>query len=112
MIFRLEFHTCIPCEILRDFFKNPKGTCLASSSAVNITPPQIQKEKGLYISFWHIEDDTMIQYYGNKVCIVSLTTYPGVKSAYPVLSHKKISYDDIDYNISAKDMYEMLLEFV
>ena len=45
---------------------------------------------GPHISFWYLNDETQIQYYGNKVSIQSLTTYPGVIHANVILSDKDL----------------------
>ena len=112
MIFKLEFSPYMDDTVLRDFFKNPKGTCLDSSSARNITPSEIQKEKGHYLTFWFIDDDVLVKYYGEKVCINSLFVYPGVKSVTIIHVEKKISSNDIKYSMTDEDIYSMLLPFV
>lgn len=51
MIFVLKFNTNINSYIIENFYKNPKGTCLHSSSAKNITPQKIVDVYGPYVSF-------------------------------------------------------------
>ena len=112
MIFKLEFSPYMDHTVLRDFFKNPKGTCLDSSSARNITPSKIQKEKGQYLTFWFIDDHILVKYYGEKVCINSLCVYPDVKSISIIYLEKKISLDDIKYRLSEEDLYSILHPYV
>ena len=42
MIIRLEFNPSTDLLELYKFYKNPKGTCLSSSSAYNITPSKTE----------------------------------------------------------------------
>jgi hypothetical protein len=74
-----------------------KGTCLNSSFAENITPKKIINEHGPRISFWHIDNDALIKYYGNKVSINSLTTIPGIISVN-IISEDNIIFDDLTEN--------------
>ena len=110
MIIRLKFSDHISEHTLDEFYKNPRGTCLASSSAVKITPRSILCEKGDHVSFWYIPDSTLIQYYGSKVCINSLVTYPGVLIADEILSEMKLS-DFAISDMSEKELYNIFIPF-
>jgi len=69
-----------------------KGTCLNSSFALNITP-----KKFINASFWHIDNNALVKYYGNKVSINALTTVPGILSVN-VISEDNIIFDDLSEN--------------
>jgi hypothetical protein len=69
-----------------------KGTCLDSSFALNITP-----KKFINASFWHIDNNALIKYYGNKVSINSLMTVPGIVSV-KIISEDNIIFDDLSEN--------------
>jgi hypothetical protein len=71
-----------------------KGTCLHSSFASNITPKKYVNEHSPHISFWHIDNDALIKYYGNKVSINSLITIPGIISVN-VISEDNIIFNDL-----------------
>jgi hypothetical protein len=101
------FDKIIAKKTLHNFYKNPKGTCLCSSTAENITPSKI-KELTEYVSFWYINDNSLIKYYGDKVCINALITYPGIKSVNVILSDKTIIYNEVTQN----ELYDILLPFV
>ena len=93
MIFVLKFSNNIDSYSIEQFYKNPKGTCLNSSSAVNITPKKILNKYSPYLSFWDIPTNILTHFYGKKICIYSLITYPGIISVkiLPetiVLTHK------------------------
>ena len=75
MIIKLIFAYNVNPEYIRLFNQNPMGTCLSSSFAKNITPEHIITKYGLYLSFWRINNNALIKYYGNKVSIYSLNTY-------------------------------------
>jgi hypothetical protein len=96
MIIRLEFNPSTDLLELYKFYKNPKGTCLSSSSAYNITP----KNSNNYISFWFIDDETLETHFGKKVCIHALTTYPNIISVKIIESNEKITYDMILYKFA------------
>jgi len=112
MIFKLEFSPYIDDTVLRNFFDKPKGTCLDSSSAINITPTEIQKEKGLYLTFWLIDDNVLVKYYGEKVCINSLCVYPGVKSVIIIPLEKHMTSHDIKFRLSEEEVNSLLLPYV
>jgi hypothetical protein len=101
------FDKNIAKNTLDNFYKNPKGTCLCCSTAENITPSKI-KEITEHVSFWYINDSSLNKYYGDKVCINALKTYPGIKSVNIILSDKTIIYNDITQN----ELYDILLPFV
>ena len=106
MIFLLKFNNIIDSYKIDQFYKNPKGTCLDSSSAVNITPKKIIDQYGLYISFWDINNDTLIRYYGKKICIYSLITYPGIISV-KILPENII----LTYKMSQEEIYNILYPY-
>ena len=109
MIVRIEFNRNVAESTLQEFFRKPVGTCLSSSSAVNITPNLILNKYGPHISFWYLNDETQIQYYGNKVSIQSLTTYPGVIHANVILSDKDLTLDFIQDELSEQELADILL---
>jgi hypothetical protein len=106
MIFVLKFNNNIDSYVIQQFYKYPKGTCLDSSSTVNITPKKIVNQYGPYISFWDINDDFLIRYYGKKICIYSLITYPGIISV-------KILPENIvlTHEMSQEEIYTILDPF-
>jgi hypothetical protein len=110
MILRLEFNRDTPSSFLESFLKNPRGTCLYSSSAHNITPSSI-KAKGLYISFWFIDDNVLKHFYGGKVCIHSLHTHPGIIAASEILQDKKFTLDKLHFDISESQLSSILNPF-
>lgn len=111
MIVRIEFNKNVAQSALEDFFRNPVGTCLSSSSAINITPNLILNNHGPHISFWHLNDEAQIQYYGNKVSVNSLITYPGVIYANIILSDKHLTLDFIQDKLSEEELTNLLLPF-
>ena len=110
MIIRVRFSDSISQHTLEEFYSNPKGTCLASLSSYNITPKRLIKEKGLALSFWYISDETMKKHYGVKVCLNSLTSYPGVISVNIVQSGELI-YDKLT-DMTDQEIYENFLPFL
>jgi hypothetical protein len=111
MIVRIEFNRNVAQSVLEDFFRNPVGTCLSSSSAVNITPSLILNKYGPYVSFWHLNNEAQIQYYGNKVSVNSLITCPGVIHANVILSDMDLTLDFIQYKLSEQELTNLLLSF-
>jgi hypothetical protein len=97
MLIKLIFNNNLSSDYIKNFYKSPKGTCLNSSFASNITPKKIINEYGLYISFWHIDNIALIKYYGNKVSINSLMTFTGIISV-KVISEDNIIFDDLSEN--------------
>lgn len=69
-----------------------KGTCLDSSFASNITPKKI-----VNAYFWHIDNEALIKYYGNKVSINSLMTVNGIISVN-IISEENIIFDGLSEN--------------
>jgi hypothetical protein len=69
-----------------------KGTCLNSSFALIITPKKI-----INASIWHLDNNALIKYYGNKVSINSLMTVPGIVSV-KIISEDNIIFDDLSEN--------------
>jgi len=95
------------------FYENPKGTCLASSCAIHITPRKVPnkypgREK---LSFWHIDDRVLEEFYGERVCINSLLTYPGVVSVKVILRETDITNEMISW-LSDDELYEMLQPYM
>jgi hypothetical protein len=58
-----------------------KVTCLSSSGAFNTTPLSVAKNYGVSLSFWYVDDKVLEKFYGGRVGVRALTTYPGVLSA-------------------------------
>jgi len=100
MIIRLEFNPSTDLLELYKFYKNPKGTCLSSSSAYNITPSKIIEKYNNLISFFYIDDETLETHFGKNVCIHALTTYPNIISVKIIESKEKITYDMILYKFA------------
>jgi hypothetical protein len=90
MLIKLTFGSMISSKYI-------KGTCLNSSFALNITPKKFINEHGHHMSFWHIDNDALIKYYGNKVSINALTTIPGIISVN-IISEDNIIFDDLTEN--------------
>jgi len=106
MIIRLEFASFIPFNTVRIFLHNPKGTCLVSSGARNITPENIKEN--VYVSFWHIDDKALKQFFGDKVTIHALRTYPGVRDVKILHFQKDLTTEDINDRLTD----ELLAPFV
>ena len=109
MIIRLEFVSFIPFNIVRMFLRNPKGTCLVSSGAEDITPHHIKDN--VYISFWHIDDTALIKFFGGKVTIHSLRTYPGVSDIQILKFEKDLKNEDI-LRLTRAELDELLAPFI
>ena len=62
-------------------FTNKAVTCLSSSGAFNTTPLSVATNYGKTLSFWYVDDKVMEKFYGGRVGVRALTTYPGVISA-------------------------------
>ena len=110
MIIRIEFNRIIPQSLLDSFLQKPKGTCLDSSSAKNITPTSI-KQRGPHISFWFIDDYALTHFYGGKVSINSLLTFPGIIGAEEILHDEKITLHNLHLDISEDELFSMLNQF-
>jgi hypothetical protein len=110
MILRLEFSKNISSFFLEHFLKKPRGTCLDSSSAHNITPTSI-KQRGPHISFWFIDDNALKHFYGGKVCIHSLLTLSGIIDASEILHDEKITLEKLHLDISQDELFSMLDTF-
>jgi hypothetical protein len=111
MIVRLEFTKNTPGSFVDTFLKKPRGTCLDSSSAHNITPTSI-KQRGLHISFWFIDDNALKHFYGGKVCIRSLLTLPGIIGVNEILHDEKITLKKLHLDISELELVKMLEPFL
>ena len=113
MIIRLKFFDYIDEFTLLKFYENPQGTCLASPSSANITPRKIRsKYPGRdKITFWHIDKEALDQFYGDKVCINSLYTYPGVESVTNIVELRDISAGMVTW-LKDDDIYDMLKPFI
>ena len=109
MIIRLEFASCIPFNTVSMFLHNPKGTCLTSSGAQNITPEHVKEN--IYVSFWHIDDKALQYFFGGKVTIHSLYTYPGVIGVKILEFEKNITSEDI-MRLTSAEIDELLAPFV
>jgi hypothetical protein len=110
MIIRLEFASFIPYITILHFLQNPKGTCLLSSKASNITPQKLKDN--VYVSFWHIDDIASKYFFGGKVTIYSLWTHPGVLNVKILKFEKEISSDDIYYKLKPEELDALLIPFV
>ena len=113
MIISLKFFNYVDEFTLLKFYENPKGTCLASPSATNITPRKIRsyypgRDK---LSFWHIDDAALDQFYGDRVCIHSLYTYPGVESVKNIVKLHHISAGMVTW-MKDDEIYNMLKQFI
>ena len=113
MIIRLKFFDYVDEFTLLKFYENPKGTCLASFSATNITPRKVcsQYPGRDKLSFWHIDDAALDKYYGDKVCLHSLYTYPGVESCKKILELHDISHAMVTW-LKDGAIYDMLKPFI
>ena len=110
MIIRLEFASFIQFNTIHMFLNNPKGTCLISSGARNITPQHIKHN--VYMSFWHIDDMALKYFYGGKVTIHSLRTYPGVLDVKILHFKKNITTEDIHDKLTRAELDELLAPFI
>jgi len=110
MIIRLEFASFVPYFTMLMFLKNPKGTCLSSSGASNITPQKLKDN--VYLSFWHIDDMALKHFFGGKVTIHSLRTYPGVVDVKILQFEKDITSDDISFRLTTEELDELLTQFI
>lgn len=108
MLIRVEFRSDYDYFTLKKFYEKPQGTILHSSSAVNITP---EKLKG-YVSFWFLDDKHTEYFYGGKVSIHSLLTYPGIIGANEILHNEKITLHNLHLDISEQDLVELLEPFL
>jgi len=97
--------------LIKEFYKNPAGTCLTSITAVNITPQKIIDQTKSQISFWFLDDERMKHHYGVDVCINALKTRPGIIRSSIVLQDKKITYNMIE-ELSEDGLYNMLVPLV
>ena len=111
MIIRLEFNRNTPSSTLDSFLQKPKGTCLHSSSAQNITPKHITA-RGQYVSFWFIEDKVLNHFYGGKVAIYSLLTFPGIIGASEILRDNEITLHTLTYKLSKEELSGLLEPFL
>jgi len=111
MIILLKFREVEDLHSVRKFLEKPEGTCLDSLSAKNITPQKIVIENGLLVSFWYLNDETLIQYYGGNISINSLITYPGIIAANIILSEKQMPSNTLDV-MTEEDIYQILLPFI
>jgi hypothetical protein len=91
------------------FLHNPKGTCLVSSGARNITPEHIKDN--IYVSFWLIDDKAQKYFFGGKVTIDSLYTYPGIIDVKILKFEKKLTSEDI-MRLTSAEIDELLAPFV
>jgi hypothetical protein len=110
MIIRLEFASFVPYLTMFMFLKNPKGTCLSSSGARNITPQKVKDN--IYVSFWHIDDKALKYFFGGKVTIHSLRTYTGVVDVKILKFEKEITSDDISFKLKPEELDALLIPFV
>ena len=108
MILRVEFGPCYDAFSLKKFYETPTGTVLQSSSAVNITP---EKLKG-FVSFWFLDDKHTQHFYGGKVSIHSLQTYPGIIGVSEILQDHKLTLQKLTYNISHEQLVKLLEPFL
>jgi hypothetical protein len=92
------------------FLHNPKGTCLSSSGAQNITPEHIKEN--IYVSFWHIDDIALKRFFGGKVTIHSLYTYQGVKEVKILQFEENITSEDINFRLTRAELDELLTPFL
>jgi hypothetical protein len=113
MIIRLKFFDYVDEFTLLKFYENPKGTCLESVSAANITPRAVRSEYPGRdkLSFWHIDDEALDKFYGNRVCISSLYTYPGVESVKNIAKLHHISLGIISW-MKDDELYDLLKPFI
>lgn len=111
MIIRLEFNRNTPSSIIESFLQKPKGTCLHSSSAQNITPNSISA-RGQYVSFWFIEDKALKHFYGGKVTVYSLLTHPGIIGASEILRDNEITLHTLTYKLSKEELSGLLEPFL
>jgi hypothetical protein len=110
MIIKLEFASFVPYNTVLMFLRNPKGTCLSSSKARNITPQKLKDN--VYISFWYIDDMALKYFFGGNVTIYSLQTYPGILKVQILQFEKDITSDDINSKFTDADISELLPPFV
>jgi hypothetical protein len=110
MIIRLEFASFVPYYRILRFLQNPKGTCLLSSKARNITPQKIKDN--VYVSFWHIDDMALKYFFGGKVTIYSLWAYPGVLNVKILKFEKEITTHDLSFRITTEELDALLIPFV
>jgi len=113
MIIRLKFFNYVDEFTLLKFYENPKGTCLASFSATNITPRKVRSEYPGRdkLSFWHIDDRALDTFYGGKICLSSLYTYPGVESCKNIVELHDITHIMVTW-LKDDDIYAMLTPFI
>lgn len=113
MFLRLKFGDATDEFTTLKFYENPKGTCLASSSAIHITPRKVRNEYPgrEKVSFWHIENQVLEEFYGERVCINSLLTYPGVVSVKVILRDTDITNEMISW-LSDDELYELLQPYM
>jgi hypothetical protein len=77
----------LTCSISKEFQESlirlfsKKVTCLSSSCAFNTTPLSVIKNYGVTLSFWYVDEIALKKFYGGRVGVRALTTYPGVLSA-------------------------------
>ena len=77
----------LSCSIRQDLqgslirlFSKKALTCLSSSGAFNTTPLSVIKNYGVSLSFWYVDNKVLEKFYGGRVGVRALTTYPGVLS--------------------------------
>ena len=110
MIIKLEFASFIPYNTVLMFLRNPKGTCLSSSKARNITPQKLNDT--IYVSFWYIDDVALKHFFGGNVTIYSLRTHPGIIKAQILQFEKNVTSDDINHRFSDDEITQLLLPFL
>ena len=115
MIIRIEFHKTYDHNLIKAFFSKPYGTCLDSSIATDITPPQVKIAHALYISFWNLDDAKLIKFYGGSVGINALTTIPGISKVNVLLEYKNMQdriYLDKLIDMNSDEIYNLLEPFI
>lgn len=110
MIIKLEFASFVAYNTVLMFLRNPKGTCLSSSKARNITPQELKDT--VYVSFWYIDDMALKYFFGGNVTIYSLQTYPGILKVQILQFEKDITSDDINHRFSDDEITQLLLPFL
>ena len=115
MIVRIEFHKMYDQNLIMAFYNKPSGTCLDSSAAIDITPPQVKIQHTMYLTFWNIDDAKLIKFYGGRVAINALTIVPGVKKVDVLLEYKnlqdRILLDKV-LTMNSDDVFNLLESYI
>jgi hypothetical protein len=99
MIIKLTCSTYLP-DVIK-LFKGKTPSCLGSKGAFNTTPISVAQHYGHTLSYWYLDDAVLTKFYGGRVSVRALTTYPGVVSV------SIIETDATEYTLRDMTQYQL-----